>query len=304
MRLLYRQSQHHLRGQVDKVQLQHLRYERERTGGTQVALNHEDIIVARHILDVEGTVDMQRLGNLTGDALDAANGLYIKFLRRELDGGVARMHTGKLDMLGDGISQDFTVTGHSVHLDLLGMFDELRHHHRMILRNVGGQLQETAQLLTVRADVHRRTREHIRRTHQHGEAYPIHKLVDILHRGQCTPLGLIHTQLIQHLREFRTVLSAIDIRSLRTQDVHMLLVKIDGEVIGNLTSRGDNHTMGLFKLDDIEHPLKGELVEVETVTHIVVGRDGLGIIVDHHRAPTLLTDGVQRLHTAPVELHR
>ena len=83
----------------------------------------------------------------------------------------------------------------------------------------------------------------------------------------------------------------------------MLLIEIDGKVIGDLSARGDNDAMGLFKLDNVEHPLEGEFVEVETVAHIVVGRDGLGIVVDHHRAPALAADGVQRLHTTPVELY-
>ena len=61
--------------------------------------------------------------------------------------------------------------------------------------------------------------------------------------------------------------------------------------------------MRLLHLDDIHHTLEGQLVEVETVAHIVVGRYGLWVVVDHHRAPALLANGVQSLNATPVELY-
>ena len=61
--------------------------------------------------------------------------------------------------------------------------------------------------------------------------------------------------------------------------------------------------MRLLHLDDIHHTLEGQLVEVETVAHIVVGRYGLWVVVDHHRAPAFLADGVQCLNATPVELY-
>ena len=75
---------------------------------------------------------MQGLSYLTRDALDAANGLYIQLLWRELNRGITRMYAGKLDMLRDGISQDLTILSHSIHLYLLGMFNKFRYDDRMI----------------------------------------------------------------------------------------------------------------------------------------------------------------------------
>ena len=62
--------------------------------------------------------------------------------------------------------------------------------------------------------------------------------------------------------------------------------------------------MRLLHINDIEHTLKCQLVKIQTVTHIVVGRYCLGVVVYHHRAPAFLTDSVQSLNTAPVELNR
>ena len=85
LRLLHGHAEHDLRGQVDEVELQDLRDKREGTRGTEVALDDVDVVLAGHKLDVERTVDMERLGDLTADALDAAHGLDVEFLRRELD---------------------------------------------------------------------------------------------------------------------------------------------------------------------------------------------------------------------------
>ena len=83
----------------------------------------------------------------------------------------------------------------------------------------------------------------------------------------------------------------------------MLLVEIHSQIVRNLTTRRDDDTVGLLHIDDVHHTLEGQLVEVQTVAHIVVRRHRLRVIVDHHRAPALLADGVQRLHATPVELH-
>ena len=51
---------------------------------------------------------------------------------------------------------------------------------------------------------------------------------------------------------------------------------------------------GALKVDDVHHALEGQLVEVEAVTHVVVGRHGLRVVVYHDRTPALLADGGPR----------
>ena len=100
---------------------------------------------------------MQFLGNHLADTLDAADGLTIQFLWRELDGGIARMDTGKLDVLADGIGDNLTVLGHGIHLHLLGMLNELAHHHGMVFRHIGCKTEEAFQLVFVGTYIHRST---------------------------------------------------------------------------------------------------------------------------------------------------
>ena len=61
--------------------------------------------------------------------------------------------------------------------------------------------------------------------------------------------------------------------------------------------------MRILQLQNIHYPLKGQLIEIESIAHIVIRRDGLRVIIDHDGAIALLANRIQRLHTAPVKLY-
>ena len=303
VRLLYGDAQHDLRGQLDEVELQHLADEGERTRGTEITLDDLDVVVARQELDVERAGDVQLLGYLAADALDAAHGLHVELLRRELDGGVARVHAGKLDVLGDGVGDDFAVLCHGIHLHLLGVLDELAHHHGVFLRYVGRQLEEALQLFLVGADVHGGAAQHVAGTDEHGETYLLDESVDVFHRRQRAPLGLVHADAVEHGGELVAVFGIVDALGRGAEDADLLRVETQGQVVRYLTAGRDDDAVRVLQVEDVHDALEGELVEVEAVAHVVVGGDGLGIIVNHHTAVALLADGVQGLHAAPVELY-
>ena len=62
--------------------------------------------------------------------------------------------------------------------------------------------------------------------------------------------------------------------------------------------------MRILQFEDIHDALEGKLIEIKAVAHVIVRRYGFGVVVDHDAAVAFLADGVQRLHAAPVELHR
>ncbi len=88
------------------------------------------------------------------------------------------------------------------------------------------------------------------------------------------------------------------------EDGNILRIQTHSEVIRYLSAGGDNHAVRLFVVQDVEHTLKRQLVEVQTVAHVIVRRHGLRIVVYHDTAVAAVAYGVQCLHTAPVELHR
>ena len=71
------------------------------------------------------------------------------------------MHACKLNVLADGVGHDFAVFGNGIHLDFLGMLDELAHHDRVFLRDVSCKLEEPFELVPVGTYVHRSPAEHV-----------------------------------------------------------------------------------------------------------------------------------------------
>ena len=69
-----------------------------------------------------------------------------------------------------------------------------------------------------------------------------------------------------------------------------------------LAAELDDHALGLLDLDDAEDVLERQRLEVEAVGGVVVGRDRLGVAVDHHRVAAGLAHGHRRVHAAVVEL--
>ena len=247
---------------------------------------------------------MQFLSNLAADAFDATHCLDIEFLRRQLQSSITRMNASKLNMLTDGISHDLALLGHTVEVDFLSVLDELADHHGVILTDVSSQFQEALQLFAVGTDIHGCSGKHIARTDQNREADAVNKLIDVIHRRQCAPLWLVDAIAGKHLRELRTILCIVNVFSCCTEDVDILSIEIHGQVVRNLTTRRNDNTIRILHINDVHDALKGQLIEIEAVAHVVVRRHCLRVIVDHDTAVATLADGVQSLYTTPVKLHR
>ena len=80
-------------------------------------------------------------------------------------------------------------------------------------------------------------------------------------------------------------------------------MELHSQVIGYLTTYADNNTTGRFQIDDIKDTLQGKLVEIQAVAHVVVGRNGLRVVVNHDGFVTLLACGIDGVDGTPVELH-
>ena len=83
-----------------------------------------------------------------------------------------------------------------------------------------------------------------------------------------------------------------------------MLVETHGEIVRNLSAHGENDALRAFEVDDVHHTLEGQFVEVEAVAHVIVGGDGLRIVVYHHAWATLIAHGLQSIDRTPVEFHR
>ena len=126
--------------------------------------------------------------------------------------------------------------------------------------------------------------------------------MDVVDARQFPPARLVYAEAVHECREFVAVLGVVNPLGLRAEHRHVLLVEARGEVLWYLPARREDHAVGCLQLDDVHDALECEFVEVEAVTHIVVGRDRLGVVVDHHRPPPVVAHGLQRVDAAPVKL--
>mmetsp|Transcript_26521 Transcript_26521/g.57578 ORF Transcript_26521/g.57578 Transcript_26521/m.57578 type:complete len:368 (+) Transcript_26521:222-1325(+) len=133
-----RQAQHDARRHVDEVHVVGLGDERERSGGSQVALDHHHLVLLAHKLDVEGSRDVQGSAKLLADALDSSMGLHEQLLSWEQQRRVATVHAGVLDVLGDGVVHQLTLLANGIQLDLLCSRDVLRDDDRVVSADNGG----------------------------------------------------------------------------------------------------------------------------------------------------------------------
>ena len=149
----------------------------------------------------------------------------LKFLRGKLDCGIARMDAGKLDMLRDCICNDFAIAGHGIHLHLLCVLEESGHHHRVALRHISRQGEESFEFLARRANIHSGAGKHVRGAHQYGESHAVDKAVDIIHRSQCAPFRLVHPDAAEHGGELLAVLGIVDAFGGGAEQGHSLLIE-------------------------------------------------------------------------------
>ena len=184
------------------------------------------------------------------------------------------------------------------------MLEELRHHDGVLLADVCRHGQEALQILLRVAHIHGSTRKNVAGTHKYGETYALYERIDVVHRCERAPFGLIHANASEHSGEFLAIFGVVDVFSLRAEQRHALFVKTHRQVVRNLPAGAHHHAVGGFQIEDVQHAFVGEFVEIQAVAHVVVRRNRLGVVVDHHRTIPLFANRVECLHTTPVELYR
>mmetsp|Transcript_11119 Transcript_11119/g.20610 ORF Transcript_11119/g.20610 Transcript_11119/m.20610 type:complete len:955 (+) Transcript_11119:141-3005(+) len=297
-------AHHDFCGGFNKVHPHGLAHKGERAAGAQVALNHQHVGALGDELHVAGPRDVQLFRDLARHLFDAAKRVVRDVLRREEQGRVPRVHSRVLNVLVHRRRHHLAPAAHGVHLDLPRPLNELRHHHGLVRGHVLRQAQERPQLLRGVRHVHGRAAQHVAGAHQHGVAHALGELKRRVHVGELPPRGLLHPDLVEHGGKLEAVFGAVDHFRGSAQNLHPGVRERHGQVLRDLPPHAHNHAVDAFLVVNVHHPLPGELLKVELVALVVVRADRFGVVVDHHRALAHGTQGANRGHRAPVELHR
>ena len=293
--------EHTAGGEFYKIHFHHFRHEGEASGGPQITLNDLHIILRGQELDIERPRYMQ----LRSDSLCGGYD-FLPCGRKHLAGGelhrgIARMHSGVFDMFRKGSSHYPAAVRDGVEFEFLASFHKGGNHHRMLLGDLHGKFQKMMQVFVAVAYVHRCSGKNVGGANQYGEAHLLHETVYVREGCEFAPFRLVYAESVHDGREFVPVLGPVDVLGPGAQNPHAGEGKREGEIVRNLSAHAHHHAQRLLQGADVHHGLIAELVEIESVTAVVVGRDGLGIIVYHYGFAARLAKGLEGVHSAPVE---
>ncbi len=222
--------------------------------------------------------------------------------RRQHAGAVARVNAGFLDVLHDAGDQHVLAVAERVDIDFDGVFEEAVDQHGAVLREGDGFAHVAAHAVFVVDDHHGAAAEHVAGAHQHRIADALRDLDGFVGAGRRAVCGRGNLQVVEQFAEELAVFGEIDVLGIGADDRHAEPLQRQRESERRLPAELHDHAVGLFGVDDVQHVFERERLEVEAVAGVVIGRDGLGIAVDHDRFDVFVLQRERRVAAAVIEL--
>ena len=295
-------AREHAGGDSGKRDAGRLAHEGHGAARPRVHLDHVDRLVVHGELYVDEPAHAEREREVPREP---AHGRHVH-VAQQIGGqharGVARMDPRLLDVLHDAADDDRLPVGHGVHVRLERILKEAVQQDRVFRRGLHGAGKVLPQRNGVVHDLHRAPAQHVARADEDrvsdllGDAQ---RLVDAC-RG--TARRHRHAQLAAQLVEPPPILRAVDRLHARPQNRHAQLLQLPRHVERRLSPELDDDALGLLLLDDREHILHRQRLEVELVGDVEVGGDRLRVRVHHDRLESLLAQRERGGDAAVVEL--
>ena len=142
------------------------------------------------------------------------------------------MHTGVLDMLGDGMDEELAVRCNSININLLSTLHKLRDDDWVVWADIGGSRELLLQLILRPDDSHSSAGEDVARTDKHRVAHFIGESLGLVDRGQLPPCRLVNANRVQDLRELVTVFGLVNVLWVRTEHLGLTSVlELESDVL-------------------------------------------------------------------------
>ena len=275
--------------------------EGHRARGARVHFQHEQVVALHRELHVHQAHHAKLQGhgpNLLANA--PAHGLA-KPVGRQGAGGVARMHPGLLDVLHDGADHHVAPVADRVHIHFDGLVEEAVEQHRRVVGDIHRAAEVAGQLLFVVDDLHGPPAEHVGRPHDDGKADLPRPLQAVLNAGGGAVGRLLQAELVEHGLEALPVLGAVDGVRAGADDGHPRPLELLDELQRRLAAELHDHSVRALHIDNGQHVLQGDRLEIEAVGGVVVRGHGFRVAVDHDGLVTVLAHGQGRMDAAVVE---
>ena len=211
------------------------------------------------------------------------------------------MDAGALDVLHDAGDQHVGAVGDDIHLQLLA--HEILVHQDGVLDLAGeDDLHVPADLLVVVGDDHVLAADDVGGPQQHGIAQLVGGFQGLVHAQDAPSGGPLDGEPLQQLVEPLPVLRHVDGLGGGAQDGDAVAVQEFRQLDGRLAAEGHHHPHRLLHGDDVHDILRVQGLEVQPVGGVVVGGDGLRVVVDDDHVVAQLLQGPHAVDGGVVEL--
>ncbi len=204
------------------------------------------------------------------------------------------MDAGFLDVLHDAGDESVLAVGQAIDVDFGRVRQIAVDQQRASLGDdqfgrpveIGGKPRHVAiELGGIAHDFHGAPAQHVGRPDHHRIADLIGDGARCVQRGGDAVLRLAHVQFVEQLLEAVAVFGEIDHVGRGAEDRHVRLFQMLGELERRLPAElhddAVQRAVGALGVDDLQHVLRRQRLEIEPVRGVVVGRHRFRIAVDH-----------------------
>ncbi len=213
------------------------------------------------------------------------------------------MHAGLLDVLHHAADQHLAVAvGDDVDVDLDRVVEEAVEQHRRIVRHLHRFADVARQVGVGMHHFHRAAAEHVARAHHQRIADLARQHQRLVGAARGAVRRLQQAEVGHELLEALAVLGQVDRLGRGADHRHAVGLERARQLQRRLPAVLHDHALGLLQLDDLQHVLEGQRLEVQAVGGVVVGRHRLRVAVDHDGLEPVLAQRQRGVHAAVVEL--
>ena len=204
-------------------------------------------------------------------------------------------------MLHDARDEDVVAVADGVDLDLAA-------HHVLVDQNrvldlvAGDDLHELADIGLLVGNLHALTAQNVGRTDENRVAQLVGGLDGLLLGHNRVARRTRDAALLEDNVELFAVLSGVDRPCRGAENRNAELFEVRREVDGGLTAELNDRVVRLLGLDNAGHVLRSQRLEVQTVSGIEVGGDGLRVVVDDDGLIALFLECPGTMYGAEVKL--
>ena len=224
-----------------------------------------------------------------------------QIIRRIDRDGVSAVNAGPLDVLHDTGDQDVRAVRDNIHLQLNAGHVLV---HKDGVFNAAGQ--DAAHVgfggLAVPGDAHVLAADDIAGAKKHRIAPVLGRREGFVQGVYAMSLRAADAEALQQGVEAGPVLGGVNAVGGGAQNGNSLFGEKARQLDGRLAAEGHHHAHRLLHLDNIPDVFRAEGLEVEPVGGVIVGGDGLGVVVHDDHVVAHLPQGPDAVDRAVVEL--